>query len=70
MTDFENKKLEIGDEVVFALNEYKTTKLQRGIVTAVDVKQVNMIMAKIEFHGCTKRVAQHNILKIKGTPND
>lgn len=66
MTDFENTELNVGDNVIVAFNQYKTTKLKRGIVVRTNVKQVNMIMAVVSIDGQEKRVAQWNIFKCKG----
>ena len=65
MQDFNGKEINIGDRVVFALNEFKKTKLQNGIIKEVNIKQANMIMAKIGFGTRYKRVAPWNIYKIQ-----
>ena len=74
MTDFENKELSLGDNVIVARNKFKTTKLVRGVVIGVDIKQAGMIMAKVEFEHApyedekiikeSFRVASWNIHKI------
>jgi len=64
MRDFENNELEVGDEVVFILNRSTTTKLKRGKIIKVDVKQFNMLMAIIKFEGEERRVAGWNIFKL------
>ena len=69
MTDFENKELNVGDTVIVAFNQFKTTKLKRGVVVKTDVKQANMIMAVINIDGQEKRVAQWNIFKVEKAEN-
>jgi len=68
MTDFNGNPLYPEDKVIVAYNSAKTTKLKNGIVKKVDIKQVNMNMALIEYDGNpnhTSRVASWNIYKIK-----
>ena len=65
MTDFNNQELNIGDEVVFAFNRSKTTKLQFGVITKVNIKQAKMIMAKVMVDDFEVRVAGWNIYKLQ-----
>ena len=71
MKDFKEIELQIGDRVIFALNQFKTTRLASGKIIKVDIKQAGMIMALVEFlddnYGnpkfVQKRVAGWNIYK-------
>jgi len=65
LTDFENKPLNIGDSVIVAFNQFKTTKLKRGIVIKTDIKQAGMTMALININDKEKRVAHWNIHKVE-----
>ena len=65
MKDFEGNELNVGDEVIFAYNKFKSTKLSRGIIKELGVKQFGMTVAVIERNGeSSSRCSPHNIHKV------
>lgn len=66
MVDFEQNELEIGDEVIVAYTQFKSTVLCRGNIIKVDIKQAGMTMALVKYKdGSQSRVVGKKIHKVQ-----
>lgn len=70
MKDFENKEIEVGDEVVFIYDKFGPNELKRGIVKRTNIKQAKYTMALVEFPNVNNilieaRVSEHKIFVLR-----